>query len=128
MIETDIERLIRVLKQQAELFLLDAKEFYPFGTYINMQDEIVPVGAYPGGNHPLSSDVIDLLERSFKESIRLRECKIGAIALDILIRKNGEAEDGIEIRFFEGDKDVYNQYFKYVINNSDVEFYAFGPD
>ncbi len=26
---------------QAETFLLDAHEFYPFGTYINMEDEII---------------------------------------------------------------------------------------
>ncbi len=127
MIETDVERLIHVLKQQAELFLLDAKEFYPFGTYINMQNEIVPVGAYPGGDHPRSSEVIDLLERGFKERNRLRESKIGAIAIDIVIRKNGEAQDGIKIRFFEGDKDVYKQYLKYTINDSDVEFYTFEP-
>ncbi len=61
MIESEIEKLARVLKQQAEAFLLDAREFYPFGTYINMKDEIVPFGAYTGEDeYPPSQDVIDL--------------------------------------------------------------------
>lgn len=125
MIESDIERIVQVIKQQAELFLLNAREFYPFGTYINMNDKIVPVGAYPGGEHPASADVIDLLERGYNKKIQNNECKIGAIALDIFINQNGEKYDGIEIRFFEPGKDIYSQVWKYLIKDGYVEFVKF---
>jgi hypothetical protein len=124
MIESEIEKLVRVPKQQAEIFLLDAKEFYPFGTYINMKDEIVPVGAYTGEDeHPLSQDVIDLFEKGFIKKIQNGECKIGAIALDIYINENSEKYDAIESRFFEHGKEVYKKYFRYSIKDMRVEFY-----
>ena len=123
MIESEIEKLARVLKQQAEIFLLDAKEFYPFGTYINAKDEIVPVGAYVGEEHPPSQDVIDLLERGVTKKMQNRECKMGAIALDIYINENNEKHNAIEIRFFEPGKEVYKKHFRYLIKDTCVEFY-----
>ena len=123
MIESEIEKLIDVLKPQAEVFLLDAKEFYPFGTYINMKDEIVPVGAYTGEEHPPSQDVIDLLERGFTKKLQNEECKIGVIALDIYINEYNEKYDAIEVRFFEPGKEVYKKHFRYLIKDTCVEFY-----
>jgi hypothetical protein len=123
MIESEIEKLVRVLKQQAEAFLLDAREFYPFGTYINMKDEIVPVGAYTGKEHPPSQDVIDVLERGFAKKLQNGECRIGAIALDISVIENDKKYDAIEVRFFEPGKVVYKQYFRYLIKDTCVEFY-----
>ena len=125
MIESEIEKLVHVLKQQAEVFLLDAKEFYPFGTYMNIKDEIVPVGAYTTEEHPQSQDVIELLEKGFTKRIQNGECKIGAIALDIYINENNEKYDAIEVRFFETGKEVYKKHFRYVIKETCVKFYPY---
>ncbi len=122
MIESDVEKLIRVLKLQAEAFLLNAKEFYPFGTYISVEDKIVPVSAYLGNNHPASSEVIDSLEKTFILKMQNGESKISAIAIDIVITENNERYDGVEMRFFEAHKDVYKKYFKYLIKDTFVEF------
>jgi hypothetical protein len=121
--ETNIERLVSILKLQAEAFLLDAREFYPFGTYIDMEDKIVPVGAYLGDGHPMSLEVIEFLEKTFAIRLQKGECKIAAIAIDSYMKQNDEKYDGIEIRFFEVGKEVYKKYFIYIIKDSYVEFH-----
>ncbi|MCR8559494.1 hypothetical protein KXD93_17685 [Mucilaginibacter sp. BJC16-A38] len=120
--ESDLEIIIRVLKMQAEAFLLGAKEFYPFGTYINKTGEIVPVGAYLGSDYSPSLPLIDLLEKDFKQGIENNEYKIAAIAVDGSVTEKGIVYDIMEIRFFETDKDIYKKYYKYKINPHSVDF------
>jgi len=115
------EKIINIVLQQAELFLLDANEFYPFGTCVNKKDEIIPVGAYLGGDHPESQALIDLLEKDFKEGIETGNYKIAALAIDILIRKGNERYDGIEMRFFE-PKGISKRVYEYTIKEHSVEF------
>ena len=95
----NLERIVNVLKQQAEAFLLSAKEFYPFGTYINYDGEIVPVGAYLEGDFPPSLPLIDLLEKDFKQLVEKGAYAIAAIAIDVRLTENGIIYDGIEMRF-----------------------------
>ena len=119
----NINKIINSLKQQAELFLLDAGEFYPFGTYINMKNEIVPVGAYSENDRPLSSELIDLLEKGFKDDIQKGDCKLGALAIDVSVKEDNKVYDALEIRFFEPKTEIYKKYFKYEIKGNSVEFF-----
>jgi hypothetical protein len=121
----NVNKVTNTLKLQAELFLLDAGEFFPFGTYINKDSEIVPVGAYVENENdrPPSSEVIELLEKAFNFRIENGECKIAGIAIDINIKENNAIYDGIEMRFFEPDKKIYKRYLKYQINKNSVDFF-----
>jgi len=121
----DVNKVINTLKLQAELFLLDAGEFFPFGTYINKDSEIVPVGAClkNENDRPTSLEVIELLEKAFNFDIETGKCKIAGIAIDITIRENNETYDGIEMRFFEPNKKVYTKLLKYRINRNSVDFF-----
>ena len=62
------EILIKVIKQQAELFLLDAREFFPFGTCLGPHDEIIPIAAYMDDkdDRPKSQPLIEMLENSIQ--------------------------------------------------------------
>lgn len=121
--EENIDKLITILKEQAQVFLLDAKEFFPFGTYINKEDKIVPVGAYLGSDYSPSLMLIDLLEKDFKQGIMNDDYKIAGIAIDCSLRENNSSFDIIEIRLFEADKEVYNRHFKYEIKEHSVDFF-----
>src|SRR5580698_474647 len=121
--EKDIHKIITRLKQQAELFLLDAMEFFPFGTYINKKDEIVPVGAYFENDRTPSLEVIDLLEKGLKDHIKKGDCKIAGIAIDVRISENSATYDAIEMRFYEPNKEVYKKYFQYKIKENSVDFF-----
>ena len=118
----NINRLINAIKQQAEGFLLEAKEFYPFGTYINKKNEIVPVGVYLGNDYSPSLEIIDLLEKNFKDNIKKGECKIAAIAIDVVIKEKDVNHDAIELRFFVDGRESYKKYLKYEIKQKQVVF------
>jgi len=53
-----IEKLLPVIKEQACLFLLEAGEFYPFGTCIDQNDKFKPVSLYIEHVFPSSSEII----------------------------------------------------------------------
>ena len=118
-----IEILIKVIKEQAELFLLDAAEFFPFGTYINSKNEVVPFSAYIEdiNDRPQSQPLIDMLEKGIKTRIKNGECIVGALAFDVLINENQQKFDAIMIRIYEGDNFV-EKYFKYYIHEQYIEF------
>ena len=105
------------------MFLLDAGEFFPFGTYIGTDDNIVPLSAYIEDEHdrPESQPLIEMLENGIKKRLAEGECLVGALAYDVFINENGEKFDGIMIHIFDGDSD-YERPFKYYINENYVEF------
>jgi hypothetical protein len=117
----EAEKLINVSKTQAEAFLLDAGEFYPFGNYIDKEDEVKPLLIYLENDMPKSQEVIEVLEDSFKLEL-INEYKIAAIATDVLITVKGEKLDALQIRLFEDGKEVTEIYLKYTVNKDKVEF------
>jgi len=116
--EENMSKLIKAIKDQAELFLLDAAEFYPFGTYINMQNEIVPVGPSSDNEHPDISSMIKQLENY----LRTVKHKIAALAIEVSINENDVKYDALEIRFYDPLNGYYKQYFKYLIKDEHVDF------
>jgi len=119
----NIDKIINALKQQAELFLLNADEFYPFGTYINKKGAVIPVGAYFENDKTPSLEIIDLIEKAFNDHLQKGDCKIAAIAIDVTVKENNETYDAVEMRFFEVDKEVYKKYFKYEVKENTVQFF-----
>lgn len=119
-----IERLIEVIKQQAEVFLLDAGEFFPFGTYINNKNQIVPFSAYIEdiNDRPESQPLIDMLEKGIQTRLKNGECVVGALAYDVLIHENQEKCDAVLIRIYDNDKFV-ERCFKYRIHEKNVDFF-----
>ena len=117
------ETLIKVIKQQAEIFLLDAREFFPFGTYIDNKNRVVPFSAYieDENDRPESQPLIDMLERGIRTRINNGECIIGALAYEVVMTKNYEKFDVMVIRIYENNKFV-ERYFKYDIYEDHVTF------
>lgn len=119
-----IDILIRNIKLQAEIFLLDAHEFFPFDTYISSENEIVSLSAYieDVDDRPESQPLIDMLERGIRTRLDDGECIIGALAYDILVNEDQKKFDAIMIRIYENDNFV-ERYFKYDIHENHVDFY-----
>ena len=121
---TQSETLIKVIKQQAEVFLLDAHEFYPFGTAIDKENNIIPLAAdiQAENDRPESQPLIDILDNHILNGIINGEYVIGGMAYDILMTKNQEKFDAKLIRIYESDKFV-ERYFKYTIYDDHVKFF-----
>ena len=118
------DRLTQAIKQQAELFLLDAGEFFPFGSSIGSDNQIITIGAYieDENDRPASLEVMSLLERSIHKELEQGRYLCGAIAVDVLLRENGKTYDALQIRFFEIGKE-FVETFKYIIEEGRVRFF-----
>ena len=125
---TQAETLIKVIKQQAEVFLLDAHEFYPFGTAIDKENNIIPLAAAieAENDRPESQPLIDKLDNHILNGIKNGEYIIGGSAYDILMNKNQEKFDAMLIRVYENDRFV-ERFFKYYIHEDKVKFFEIEP-
>ena len=117
------ETLIKVIKQQAEIFLLAAREFFPFGTCLGPNDEIIPIAAYidKKDDRPQSQPLIEMLENSLKKGLANGDYIIGALAFDALINEKGRKYDAVIIRIFEKDN-MIEKHFKYFIHEDRIDF------
>jgi len=116
-----VEIILSVIKEQVKLYLLDAGEFFPFGTYIDRRGDIKPFSAFleHRNDQPSSLELIGLLESYIDKNLSYI---IAAIAIDVTIKENGESVDAVEVRFFEGNR-AYTKHLKYVIQTNDVKFF-----
>ncbi|MGY4536934.1 hypothetical protein ACVW0P_001348 [Mucilaginibacter sp. UYNi724] len=115
------QKLINTIKHQAEVFLLDAGEFYPFGTYIDKEDCVVPVGVGSEIDTPASQELIEVLENHFRSEIA-NNYKLAALIVDVRVTENGQKVDGLQIRLFEHGNEVSETILKYIVNETHVEF------
>lgn len=115
--------LTQIIKRHTEAFLLDAAEFFPFGAYINKNNELVPCSAYVESedDRPESITLINILETHFDKELKNGDIIAAAIGIDVIIRKNGQAFDALEIRFFASNKTDMER-FKYAIQSDHVDF------
>lgn len=116
-----VEDLINLIKEQVQTFLLDGGVFYPFGTCIDKNDQLVPVSAYLDGE-PSSLELISMLEKSFRERVEKGEYKVAAIIIDVTVKEGGIGYDAIEIRFFEPNSQERKEYVKYNTHSNFIEF------
>jgi hypothetical protein len=118
-----MEVLVKVIKQQAEVFLLDAGEFFPFGTCIGKDNAIMPIAVYieDENDRPESKPMMEILENNIKNGLVNGDYMIGALAYDVFVHENEEKFDAIVVRIYENDNFVETP-FKYRIYENHVEF------
>lgn len=105
------------------MFLLAAQEFYPFGTCIGKENNVIPIAAYieDENDRPQSKPLIELLENSIKKGIINGDYLIGALAYDVYMTENEEKFDAIMICIYTNDS-FEKKHFKYYIHEKHVEF------
>jgi hypothetical protein len=115
------QQIIDNIKMYAEAFLLDAAEFYPFGTLIKPSGETVPLAAdiEAENDMPPSDDILEVLQDYLVSNADYR---IAAIGVDILLTMNSQKYDALQIRIFEQGKQIEDLRFMYVINTDSVNF------
>jgi len=115
------DRLIKSIKDQAQIFLLDAGEFYPFGCCIDKMNQINSVGVYLENDNPSSSELILLLEKNARTGVESGQYEIAVIVIDVTINENNVDHDAVELRFFEVSCE-YTNYIKYFTYGTHIEF------
>ena len=121
------ELLIDNVLFQAKTFLADAGEFFPFGSVIDRDGNLKPVGIYFGDDHPQSTEVLERLEKVIIEGVKKHDYRIAAIGLDVAINTCTDnvsvKKDAIEIRLYDLDApDHKNFYYSYEKDGSCYTF------
>lgn len=109
------------------MFLLDAGEFYPFGSCVDKNNQLRPVGVYVDDEYPSALTVLSILEKNVKKGVEEGNYKIAAIALEVTIKENDVVYDAIEIRVFEDGVKDYKEYLGYHTYGTHIEFFQLNP-
>ncbi|QEH41137.1 hypothetical protein [Chitinophaga sp. XS-30] len=111
----NIENLIGILKKQAEVFLEDADEFYPFGAAFNRAGDVRPMGVFLENDHPQSVEVSGLLEKAIDQGLSNGDYEVAAICLDVFLSSGNNKISAMEVRMFRKGirvKKCYIHYYK----------------
>jgi Protein of unknown function (DUF2569) len=82
MAHPDLDNLLNSLLPFAERMLAEHGEFFPFGTTMKPDGEIVAVSGYDGDERPPSQGVIDLLTQAFRQQARNGDLRAAGICYD----------------------------------------------
>ena len=121
------KKIIDAIVVQARGFLEEMGEFYPFGTMIDANGKIYPMGIFIEDDNPPSNILIEMLEKQIVEGITSGVYIMGSIGIDIYLNpENGKKDNAIEIRTLMQGKDNWGYvYLPYNIENKKVLFGEF---
>lgn len=118
-IEESVEAIRENIILQANSFLNEAGEFYPFGAVINTKGEMKPVGVYFGQEYPDATDVIDRLGLALYEGLENGNYKIVGMGIDIYLpAENEEKRTAIEVRIMSINGLIAKFWLPYQFNQS----------
>lgn len=110
------EKLLEAIKEQAELFLIENKEFAPFATYIRENGELTYIGTY--SETADSKEMYETLLNGAYEELKDEDVRLYAIGLDG--KFNGM--DVLVIEIILSPDDRYIAKYPYVLGENDVIF------
>lgn len=112
------EKLVENIIWQADYFLKECGEFYPFASIINDRDEVRPLGILLKNEKPSPFEVIEELSGVLKLGKEKGEYKAYAIGINISLNiPDASQQDAIEIRIQnEGMNDISTYQIPYYLN------------
>lgn len=124
--KADAESLVNSAIPLAIKMLREHGEFYPYGVILTSEGEIVHYGAKGATDHPKSSEVIALLEESFRARVVEHSMKAFALVFDVLIKPPGKAAkmNAIQVDIEHRDGYATSVYHPYTLQNSVPVFEA----
>ena len=115
----DLENIIDYSIRFAQHMLTNGGEFYPFGTKVLSDGELVPVGiADEESDFPNSMKLIEKMNKVFKLQYEKEEIRAYSIVFDVYVQidDQGDKSDAICIDIIHKEGDVPLYYFPYSIN------------
>lgn len=121
MIAPLVENIIR----QADYFLKECNEFYPFATVIGRKGEIKPFGILLENDRPHPEIVLKELQKVLASGLSLGEYQAYAIGINVSLNQEKSVQDAIEIRIFPGSElNPETLYLPYTLDRQtrEIEF------
>jgi len=114
--------IITNLKTQAEKYLFEAEEFYPYGVIINQKNELIPISYYDGQEFPEPEIILNGLKEYIINELEKNNIKMGGIGVNVTIKdKNENPKDALMTMIFKKNSiQPEIQYYEYEIKDKKV--------
>lgn len=112
----NIENLIGLIQQRAELFLKENGEFAPFGAHVRSNGDIADIASY--AENASSEEMYNILLKGVEHDLQDEDVRASAIALDGRI----DGKDVLVIEIFLSTEDKYQAIYPYSIEDDKVTF------
>lgn len=115
MTDQHYQRLLDSLIAQAKYFLEESGEFYPYGSVIDADLKIKPIGYYSEVEYPESTEVLNQLETAVRAGLKNGKYLAAIIGVNVLINSDGnvttEKKSALQLRtYLKDDESVLIQY------------------
>jgi hypothetical protein len=85
----EITNQLKLIIEQAKVFLSEAGEFYPFGSVVKPDGTLTPIGVHMENDQPNPAGVLEVLQVSILQRLKKKEAVAAAICLDVLYKPAG---------------------------------------
>ncbi len=116
--ENTFEDLIDFMFLQAEKYLLDLKEFFPFASAINSKKEIISIGIFDDDINFDANKAIEVFSVEISKRIAEGELLLASIAINGYVKS--EDKDVILLRFTNNGLEWHERYFTYYFSKNKV--------
>jgi hypothetical protein len=106
--KADSEAILDAMLPLAERMLEEHGEFYPYGGAMTPDGKVISVAGDPGGEHPASQEVIDLLQAAFRSGAAAGKYKATGMFYDVRVVPPGATEKTDAIAVALDHKDNYS--------------------
>ncbi len=107
--------------QQAEKFLEDAGEFYPFGTVLDKKGNAVPVGFYDDKIKD-PQKITEILKKYFIKDLKKGEITEAIIGVNVTINENGQKRDALLMLEWSPEGQWKHKYFPYKLKGEKIKW------
>jgi hypothetical protein len=116
----ECEDLLGSVMPFAEEMLTKYRSFYPFGAWMTASGEIAHVGGWTGDEHPPSTELITLLEASFRDAAVRGSHRATALAYDVrVVPPNKTAkQDAVAVNLDHRDNYSVTVMFPYTFSDT----------
>jgi hypothetical protein len=117
--KAECENLMNATLPFAEQMLQKHGEFFPYGSALKGNGEIVSVAGYDGRELPPSNDIIRLLKQGFVQGAKSGEYKASALVYDVKVTlpSSGQKSDAIAVSLNHRESYSVVVFFPYQLKN-----------
>lgn len=118
--------LIELMLLQAQSFLEEIGEFFPYASVLSSEGELSTLGIYNDDDNDFTAKkAIDIFQNNIKNEIEKGTVSIGAIGIDVLIRETNQ--NAIMVKASHDGIKWHERNFLYTINDNVVEIEKYNP-
>ena len=122
--KVECEALMNASLPFAEQMLQKHGEFFPYGTALKRNGEVISISGYDDREQPPSSDLIQLIKQGFVQGAKAGDYKATALVYDVRVSlpSSGHKSDAIAVSLNHESNYSVIVFFSYQVKNGELTF------